>query len=238
MKLRFERAGAFVELQRLDRVLFRREANGEESEQGYFDEAAAEDALRAAVVQLLSTGWLESAETQARRAQLEAKHALGARFTELCARADARAALREHLADFLPAGEALERFLAHVVGLDTPTTGGFVVRLDTGGAVEWGAGVDAPLLVLWLYPDAAALERNEHALFYGDDAGPPEPPAELEGVDWFLEEWPADRYWFTTSDEPEVARCYELDGGLHARQTPPRSPREVLLASLVAALTG
>lgn len=47
-----------------------------------------------------------------------------------------------------------------------------------------------------------------------------------------------DRYWFTTSDEPEVARCYELDGGLHERETPPRSPREVLLASLVAALTG
>lgn len=236
MKHRVEKGGASVELQRLGRLLFRRDASGAETQQTFFDDGAAEQAFQDALAALHADGWLDSAETRAHREQLERKHALRERFNELCARPDAAAALRELVTDVFPAGDDLERLLAHVSALDSPTTGGFRVRLDTGGAIEWSASPEEPLLVLWLYPDADALARNEHALFFSDDAAPPEPPDELGAVDWFLEELPEDRYWFTTREQPEVARCYEFDGGVHAPEAPSRTPGQVLLAALVSRL--
>lgn len=223
-----------TELQRIGRVVFVKQADGTETEQGCFDDAAAQAELERLTEELLAAGWTESAETRARREAREratdaAKRRL-ARHQALATAGDARSALREFLLDALPSGPELDAFLAKVESIDSPTGGGFRVRLIDGAAIEWAASDDAPLTALWFHPDA---DDSEHSLYFGADAGPPEPPDELGEVDWFLQEWPQDRYWFTTDAEPTIARCYELDGGLHDLESPPRTPEQVLLAKLL-----
>lgn len=222
-----------TELQRIGRVVFVKQADGTETEHGCFDDAAAQAELERLSQELLAAGWTESAETRARREASErATDAAKRRFARhqaLATAGDARSALREFLLDALPSGPGLDAFLAKVESIDSPTDGGFRVRLNDGAAIEWAASDDAPLIALWFHPDA---DDSEHSLYFGADAGPPEPPDELGEVDWFLQEWPQDRYWFTTDAEPTIARCYELDGGLHDPESPPRTPEQVLVAKL------
>ncbi|MBL8919012.1 MAG: hypothetical protein JNJ54_09155 [Myxococcaceae bacterium] len=234
MKVTLERGDASLTLQRIGRTIFEQQGDGE-TQHGYFDDAAAEAALAVLLDARLAEGWTESAETRARREAEAARRAQAEerlrRHRALCEAPDPREALRAFLGDAVPAGPALDALLARVASVHTPTEGGFRVALTSGGALEWAAG-EAPLEALWAYPDARAADGNQHALFFGPDAAPPEPPDELDGVAWFLEEWPNDRFWFTAPDAPTEARCYELDGGVAEPETPPRSPREVLLARL------
>ncbi len=234
MKLRLERAGSVTELQRLGRVVFVKQADGSETEQGCFDDAAAQAELERLTQELLAAGWTESAETRAKR---EAKERAAdaatrrlARHRALANAPDAPATLRAFVGDALPAGPELDAFLAKVESIDSPTEGGFRVRVKGGAAIEWATSDEVPLTALWFHPDA---DDSEHSLYFGADAGPPEPPDELGEVDWFLQEWPQDRYWFTTDAEPIIARCYELDGGLHEPESHPRTPEQVLLAKLL-----
>lgn len=226
--------GASTELQRIGRVVFVKQADGTETERGCFDDAAAQAELERLTLELLAAGWTESAETRAKREarqrSADAATRRLARHRALADAPDARAALSAFVGDGLPGGPEFDAFLARVHSIDRPTEGGFRVRLDGGAAIEWAASDDAPLTALWFHPDA---DDPEHSLYFGADAGPPEPPDELGDVDWFLQEWPQDRYWFTTDAEPTIARCYELDGGLHDPEAPTRTPEQVLLAKLL-----
>jgi hypothetical protein len=239
MKLTLEKDGASLTLQRLGRTLFETRPDGSEATHGFFDDAAAEAALAVMLDARLAEGWSESAETRARRDAEAHEQAVAAqrlaRHRALCDSRPAADALRDFLGDTFPPGPALEALLARVTGLEAPTVGGFRVALTGGGAIEWSAG-DSPLDALWLYPDERATSANQHALAFGPDMAPPEPPDDLGDVDWFLEEWPNDRFWFTTPDAPAVARCYEFDGGVAPPEPTPRTPHEVLLAKLNAAL--
>lgn len=233
-KLVLTRGDSRVELQRIGRVVFVKQPDGSETEHGCFDDAAAQAELERLTHELLAAGWVESDETRLRREakQREADAAIRrlARHRSLAEAPIARHALKEFLSDALPAGPDLDAFLQKVQAIDTPTAAGFRVRLDGDAAIEWAADDDAPLTALWFHPDA---DDSEHSLYFGADAGPPEPPDELGDVDWFLQEWPQDRYWFTTDAAPTVARCYELDGGLHELESPPRTPQQILLAKLI-----
>ncbi|MBM4783690.1 MAG: hypothetical protein GQE15_38975 [Archangiaceae bacterium] len=234
MKITLTMNGASTELQRIGRVVFVKQADGTETEHGCFDDAAAQAELERLTQDLLAAGWTESAETRAKReARQRAADAATRRLARHRALANAPhapAALRAFVGDALPAGRELDAILAKVESIDSPTEGGFRVRVKGGAAIEWAASDDAPLTALWFHPDA---DDSEHSLYFGADAGPPEPPDELGEVDWFLQEWPQDRYWFTTDAEPTIARCYELDGGLHARESPTRTPEQVLLTRLL-----
>lgn len=225
---------ASTELQRIGRVVFVKRPDGSETKHGCFDDAAAQAELERLTHELLAAGWVESDETRLKReAKQREADAESRRLTRHRALAEApiaRHALKEFLSDALPAGPDLDAFLEKVLAIDTPTAAGFRVRLDGDAAIEWAADDDAPLTALWFHPDA---DDSDHSLYFGADAGPPEPPDELGDVDWFLQEWPQDRYWFTTDAEPTIARCYELDGGLHDPEVPSRTPLQVLLAKLI-----
>jgi hypothetical protein len=91
---------------------------------------------------------------------------------------------------------------------------------------------------LWLFLDA---ERDDHNLFFGAEAGPPDGDAVLEdtayaeaGVEWFLQEWPADRYWFFDGD---AAHAWEADGGVNDGLTHRGPLADLLVARLVFMLT-
>lgn len=233
-KLTLTRGDSSVEFQRIGRVVFVERSNGEQTEHGCFDDAAAQAEFERLTQELLAEGWTESAESRAKREakqrEADAANQRLARHRALAAAPVARDALRGFLSGALPAGSDLDAFLAKVQSIDSPTEAGFRVRLEGDAAIEWAANDDPPLTALWFHPDA---DDSEHSLYFGADAGPPEPPDELGEVDWFLQEWPQDRYWFTTDTEPTIARCYELDGGLHDPESPPRTPEQVLLAKLL-----
>lgn len=240
MKLKLELNGGWVEFARLGRVVFIRNAAGAEDEQGFFDDAAAEAGLQVMIDARLAEGWKVSAETLAQqadllRAQTEARARM-ARHEAVVQAADPRAALRHFAGSFFAdATESFEALLQHVTALEEATDGGFRVRLEGGGAIEWSAD-QSPLVALWLYVDERDVDLSSHSLYFGADAGPPEPPDELADVDWFLEELPNDRYWYTTAEEPERARAYEFDGGL-VEDLPAQTPSQVLAARLVAKLS-
>lgn len=233
-KLVLTRGDSRVELQRIGRVVFVKQPDGSETEHGSFDDEAAQAELERLIHELLAAGWEESDETrlgrEAKQREAEAASRRLARHRALADAPVARHALKEFLSDALPAGPDLDAFLEKVQAIDTPTPAGFRVRLEGDAAIEWAAADDAPLTALWFHPDA---DDSDHSLYFGADAGPPEPPDELGDVDWFLQEWPQDRYWFTTDAAPTVARCYELDGGLHELESPPRTPQQILLAKLI-----
>ena len=211
-----------------------RQPDGSETEHGCFDDAAAQAELERLTHELLASGWVESVETrlkrEAKQREADAASRRLVRHRALAEAPIARHALRDFLSDALPAGPDLDAFLEKVQLIESPTEGGFRVLLSGGAAIEWAAADDAALTALWFHPDA---DDSEHSLYFGADAGPPEPPDELGDVDWFLQEWPQDRYWFTTGAAPTVARCHEFDGGLHDLESPPRTPEQVLLAILL-----
>ncbi len=237
MKFKLERDGGWIEFARLGRVVFLRNAEGAETEQGFFDDDAAEAGLHVMLDARLAEGWAESVETITARDELRREQAnraaRQASNDALQAASDPRAALRVLAGPcFADGREDFEVVLSRVARIEGASEGGFRVVLEGGGAIEWSCDLDAPLTGLWLYPDAQALELNSHALYFGDDASPPEPVDGLEEAAWFLEELPDDRYWFTTPGAPGEARAWEFDGGLHEREHPARSPTRVLAAKL------
>lgn len=223
-----------MELVRHGRVVWLRFSSGEEREQKCFDDAAAEVVLRDLIDQHTRDGWTESAETKKRREKFEAARRAAAERLEqakaLSQAADPRAAICERFPD------RFELIRSEIVAIDEPTESGFRVRLANGGAIVCGTANDS----LWLYPDAESLERNDHAVFFGADAEPPEGDSELDGtrfegieVAWFLEET-HQRHWFTTRAEPNVAHAWEFDGGLAETS---RTPSEVLATALKEAIS-
>ena len=154
------------------------------------------------------------------------------------------------------ATRCFERILDRVRAIDEASARGFQVHLEGGGlfycatqgygakgaAREVAASVRHLLgrvSTLWLYTSAEMAQRNDHQLMFAGDAGPPEGDRELEGtpfegagVTWFLED--GERYWFVTAAEPEVSRCFDLDGGIAARSE--GNPAEVLAARIVELL--
>lgn len=228
MKVRLERAGEWLELVRHGRTVFVQRSSGEEEAKSFFDDAAAESGLRGLLEAHAGEGWVESAQTRRQREQQEqVRVAAAARLEQAIAlskAADPRAALRELDAErFAPV-------LGLVVAIDDPSEGGFRVRLQGGGAIVCGTANDA----LWFYSDA---ESDDHDVYFGADAGPPEGDCELDGtrfegaeVNWFLEEAHR-RHWFTTREEPNVAHAWEYDGGLSESATA-RTPSQVLASVL------
>lgn len=239
MKVRLERAGEWLEFTRHGRTAFIKHAGGEEREQGFFDDAAAEAGLSELLRAHQAEGWVESAETIARREKQEQERAEAAvrlaRAVALTEEADPRAALRSHAGErFAEASEDFEAVLACVVKLEQPSAAGFRVRLSGGRAIEWSLLGDS----LWVYDDE---ETANHALYFGEDAGPPEGDSELAGtpfegveVDWFLEE-AHQRHWFTTASEPDRARAWDFDGGL-VDDASARTPTQVLASAMRALL--
>jgi hypothetical protein len=164
----------------------------------------------------------------AREALAAQRNAHQARLSTLLEQAaiSPAAALRTFFGESF-AGPAVDEVLARVERVTVD--GDLLLALRGGATMRWSPAVargrEGPEGLFnqvshgWLYVDAAALARNDHCLFFGPDAGPPEGDAELDGteyegaeVDWFLEESAWDCFWFSPSDG--VARWYEFDGGL------------------------
>lgn len=236
MKVRLERGAEWAELQLVGRSLFIADSTGDERTESFFDDAEAQRSFAARLSALEQAGFKEDSETRRQREGREqAERAAAARLSrhhQLVAAADPRAALAAFIGPALPVGALLDAVLDRVVRLSRATAGGFVVTCRNGAVIEWGVGPEGPLSALWLYEDEEAHARGNHGLYFGADAGPPEPPDEADAVTWFLQEWPQDRYWFVRSDG-QVQR-YEFDGGLGA----PRrvTPEAVLLERLFESL--
>lgn len=220
MKRRLEKSGEWVEIQLIGRSLFVNE-NGVETTRNLFDDGEARAEADALVAARLAAGWGDPEPIIAARA--EAAHASAAIEIRLRALADLAGtdpsgALRAFTKGLFE-GSSFERLLERVEAVDEIDAHGFVIRFRDGATATWVATPDQRLARLWLYLDPGAAARNDHHLFYGDGAGPPEGDAQLDGtafegteVHWFLQELPWDRYWFVAGG---VAHCYELDGGLN-----------------------
>ncbi|MBL8914292.1 MAG: hypothetical protein JNM17_26540 [Archangium sp.] len=243
MKYRLERGTERVEVVRHGRVVTVEFGDGRTEDHGAFDDDAAEEQLQVRVDQFLSDGWEESADLKAerekRRAAAEHRARLKTKNEALAAAADPRTALRQAGGRWFSDADAQDvaAFLALVELIEDADESGFVVRLTNGGAVRWvcGDGEDQPLDSLWLYRDAKAFESNDHVVFFGVDAGPPETPDEVNGdVDWFVQTFaPNEKYWFTREQAPWAAHSWEHDGGL---KEDGRSPEQVLLSVIMNAL--
>jgi len=103
-----------------------------------------------------------------------------------------------------------EALVARVVGIDDDAT----LRLAGGGSIVIGLD-GAGVTTLWLHLDD---DDDQHHLYFGPDAGPPEGDQELAGtrfagvdVDWCIEESPWDRFFFVVDG---VCHRFELDGGV------------------------
>jgi hypothetical protein len=229
MRLRYERGADWVELERVDRFVSTGWSTGSLEHETFFDARAADEALAVKLDALTEAGWVESEVTRAARAAARAaeaeREARRLAHQLLAESSDPRGTVLEALGGWLERGDPEAEALLDEVG-------GFRVRLRGGGAMLV-ARHDGPLDALWLYPDAAQLEAGDHAVYFGEDAAPPEEPEEVGEVAWFLQEWPGDVYWFTRPDEPERAHAWHLDGGLVEDG---RSRRAVLAERLLAAL--
>jgi hypothetical protein len=221
-----------------------------------WNEEAARSSAEDLVKERLAKGWKIAAVPPARmRAR---KSPAGRKHEALAAQPDPRAALREFAGDIFSvskkAASTFEKILARVDAIASPGDDGFDVSFKNGASLTWSVAkrpskekprsvalVRDRLAGLWLYLTPERRSRSDHNLYFGAGAGPPEPDFELEKtkfagvrVTWFLQELPWDRYWFVTPDEPESARCYEFDGGLHKKVT--RGPIAQLLASRILEL--
>lgn len=241
MKYRLERGDDWVELVRFDRVVTVTHADGRSVDHGAFDAAAAEEQFGVLLDQFYEQGFVESAQTTKQREDaLEAKArsaASRARNEATASAADPRVALRAAAAEWFADADAaeVEALLQFVTRIDDADEVGFRVHLSTGGAIIWTRGHETALDALWLYPDAEAVEDDDHAVFFGvGDAAPPETPEEVGDVDWFLQTYsPNEKYWFTREQAPWVAHSWEHDGGL---KEDGRSPQQVLVSVLLAVL--
>jgi len=245
--IRLERHPAWVELIVYGRVLCVTECDGSgapvASERSCFDAAAAVAARDRLIAERTGQGWALSEATRARRAAEDTARAEAevrrAEHQALCEAGDPRAALREHARARL-AGRGLpdaawrrfEEVLARVRAVDEPDRSGFPVRFEGGGSACWSGDT------LWLYLEE---DQGDHALCFGEDVGPPEGDGELSStrfagvpVRWILQELPWDRYWFHAEGRPEVAYCFELDGGLHEQAF--EGPPLALLIERIAVL--
>ena len=220
MKQRLENNGEWVEIQLIGRSLFVNDG-GVETMRNLFDDDEAKAEADALVAARIAAGWREPASVIAARVEAErASAALATRLHALAelAGTDPIGALQAFTDDLFE-GASFQRLLERVEVIEDIDAHGFVIRFRGGATASWVATPEQRLTRLWLYLDPAAAARNDHHLFYGDGAGPPEGDAQLAGtafegteVHWFLQEVPWDRYWFVADG---VAHCYELDGGLH-----------------------
>jgi len=187
----------------------------------------------------LAAGWapseaMQRAEATRREARAKTDAKLVA-WTALVDADDPSRAVREYL-DFLAVDATGRERLATLCARVERVDHDFTIRFAGGGRLVFGhardersgiAEFDAVLDQLgigWLYDD----DSDDHRLFFGLDAGPPEMNAELSRtplarliITWAIEESPWDRYWLfaraTLADTSAATlRCFELDGGLRA----------------------
>lgn len=236
-RLELTRGGVLLSVQVIDRTIYLDEG-GSLTHEGHFDAEEAQAATAALIEARLADGWVETDESRGRReavaAHERALHEQLARHEALAAAPNPAAAFTEHLAPLAAASAAaaaaLTRVAGFVEGIEEPTPFGFLVRLRGGGGLRWSVGEeieDAPpalaaLLAhvgaFWLYRNARELDDNNHTLYFGDDADPPESDQELHdtplrgaAIAWFLQELPWDRYWFVANGS---VWSYQFDGGL------------------------
>ena len=210
MKVELTRAGLTLQLEH-GRQVFITAGDALPTTRGFFDTPAAAAAFAALVAEHEADGWLpSSAELRRRgdRAEAEGRHAaIRARIVaaRACAAPPDGARL---LLSTLSSAPRFEALVARVVGIDDDAT----LRLAGRGSIVLGLD-GAGVTTLWLHLDD---DDDQHHLFFGPDAGPPEGDQELAGtrfaaVDWCIEESPWDRFWFVVDD---VCHRFELDGGV------------------------
>jgi hypothetical protein len=149
-----------------------------------FDESEAKAEADALVAARIAAGWNEPATVIAARVEAErASDVLEIRLHALAelAGTDPIGALKA-FTEGLFEGPSFQRLLEHVEVVDEIGARGFVIRFRDGATAVWAATPEHWLARLWLYLDPSAATRNEHHLFYGDGAGPPEGDAELDGT--------------------------------------------------------
>lgn len=235
MKIELQRDSVLLEIQHVGRQLFITEGAASQTK-GYFDVDEARAAFDALVADKQAQGWTASAAEQQKEQQKEqkkkAQEALAARIEAAQANPDAKAGARS-LLWMLAGAPRFEDLIARVDAVDDEgnllLSGGarITLGLEADPSVEgvhpWFRPLRA-LSCLWLYLDD---HSNDHNLYFGAEAGPPEPESALEGTpfehaaEWFIQEAPWDRYWFYVPDEVDplhaggdVAHRYDFDGGL------------------------
>ena len=248
MKIELERGSTILEIDQQGRHIFITEGDDAKT-RGFFDEGEAREAFAGLVAEARAAGYVDSARQRQKDEASQKRAAARADVEARIAAARAAAAPKDGarlLLRSLAAAPSFNDLVDRVEGVDDD--GDLVLR---GGArLVVSLHVPQPmyevapwfkdtleLSQLWLFLDA---ESDDHNLFFGAEAGPPDGDAVLEdtayadaSVEWFLQEWPTDRYWFFAGD---AAHAWEADGSVNDSLTHRGPLAHLVVARLLVVL--